>query len=130
MEAFDLLPPLLYPNVYSSAALTLRLTLHKKWSFSIRVSLVDVTKICRKLRIRSYFLKKSSKENFIFCAVLEYLLFLEEKIKQFNTIFRFQVSLYMMASYFSWCGYNYHFTNLVNQDVIVFRNSQVRNKLK
>ena len=40
-------------------------TLHKKWSFPLRISLVNVT---GKLRIWSHLLKKSLMENFIFCA--------------------------------------------------------------
>ena len=41
--------------------------LHKKWSFPLRISSVNVTKF---LRIWSNLLKKSLRENFIFCAVL------------------------------------------------------------
>ena len=38
----------------------------KKWSFSLRISAVNVTK----LRIWSHLLKKPVMENFIFCAVI------------------------------------------------------------
>ena len=42
--------------------------LHKKWSFPLRISSVNVIK-SRKLRIWSHLLKKPLLENFIFCAV-------------------------------------------------------------
>ena len=38
-------------------------TLHKKWSFSLRISSLNV-------RIWSHLLKKSLMENFIYCAVI------------------------------------------------------------
>ena len=41
--------------------------LHKKWSFPLRKSSVNVVR--GKLRVWSYLLKKSLLENFIFCAV-------------------------------------------------------------
>ena len=41
--------------------------LHKKWSFPLRKSSVNV--VHRKLRVWSYLLEKSLLENFIFCAV-------------------------------------------------------------
>ena len=47
------------------------LTLHKKWSFPLRIS--SVNRNCRnrrKLQIWSHLLKKFLMENFIFCAVL------------------------------------------------------------
>ena len=40
-------------------------TLHKKWNFSFRISLVNVT-----LRIWPHLLKRILMENFIFCALL------------------------------------------------------------
>ena len=43
-------------------------TLHKEWSFPLRISSVNMT-ICRKLRVWSYLLKISVTKNFIFCAV-------------------------------------------------------------
>ena len=43
----------------------LTVTLHKKWSFPLRISSVNVTNP-RKLRIWSHLLKKSVIENFIF----------------------------------------------------------------
>ena len=54
------------------------LALHKKWSFPLRISSVNVTKSAEtadlvtftKLRIWSHLLKKSLIENFIFCAVI------------------------------------------------------------
>ena len=63
------------------------MTLHKKWSFLLRISSENVTKsakmnfsikdffskwdqIRRKLRIWSHLLQKSIMENFIFCVVL------------------------------------------------------------
>ena len=58
-----------YPIMYSLLGLNVSnspQTLHKKWSLSLRISSV---KISRKLRIWSYLLKKSLIENFILCAV-------------------------------------------------------------
>ena len=51
------------------------LTLHKKWSFPLRIS-SKCDQICRKLRIWSHLLKKSLMENFIFCAVSGALLWI------------------------------------------------------
>ena len=45
-------------------------TLHKKMKFSIKDFISNCDQIRRKLRIRSHLLKKSLKENFIFCAEL------------------------------------------------------------
>ena len=45
------------------------LSLHKKWSFPLRISSVNVTKSAGFLRIWSHLLKKSLIENNIFCAV-------------------------------------------------------------
>ena len=42
--------------------------LHKKWSYPLRISSVNVTKSAS-LQIWSHLLKKSLMENFIFCAV-------------------------------------------------------------
>ena len=44
-------------------------SLHKKWSFPLRISSVNVTKFASFLRIWSHLLKKSLMGNFIFCAV-------------------------------------------------------------
>ena len=44
-------------------------TLHKKWSFPLRISSVNVTNFFSFLRIWSHLMKKSLMENFIFCAV-------------------------------------------------------------
>ena len=41
-------------------------SLHKKWSFPLRISSVKRDDICRKLRIWSHLLMKSLMENFIF----------------------------------------------------------------
>ena len=43
--------------------------LHKKWSFPLKISSVNVTKSASFLRIWSHLLKKSLMENFIFCLV-------------------------------------------------------------
>ena len=56
---------------YVNLILTIRL--HKKWSFPLRISSVNVTKSARKLWIFSNLLKKSLMENFIFCAVSDWL---------------------------------------------------------
>ena len=45
------------------------ITLHKKWSFPLRISTVNVTNPQFPADIWSHLLKKSLKENFIFCAV-------------------------------------------------------------
>ena len=47
-------------------------TLHKKWSFPLRISSVNMTKSA--VRICSHLLKKSIMEKFIFCAVREFVL--------------------------------------------------------
>ena len=60
-------------NLFCPAAVYLhdrQLPLHKKWSFPLRISLVNVT--ISILRIWSYLLRKSSMENFIFCAVFNF----------------------------------------------------------
>ena len=44
-------------------------SLHKKWSFPLRISSVNVTKFASFLRIWSHLLKKSLMGHFIFCAV-------------------------------------------------------------
>ena len=50
------------PNIYERAFC--ENTLHKKWSFPLRISSVNVTKS------QSHLLKKSVMENLIFCAVI------------------------------------------------------------
>ena len=52
---------------------------HKRWSFPLRISSVNVTKSA--LRIWSHLLKKSLMENFIFCAVV-FVFFLGESGKK------------------------------------------------
>ena len=49
----------------------------QKMKFSIKDFFSKYDQICRKLRIRSHLLKKSSMENFIFCAVLTSKVYLE-----------------------------------------------------
>ena len=44
-------------------------SLHKKWSFPLRISFSKCDQIRSNLRIWSHLLKKSIMENFIFCAV-------------------------------------------------------------
>ena len=46
-------------------------TLHKKWSFPLRISSVNVTNFFSFLRIWSHLMKKSLMEHLIFCAVLK-----------------------------------------------------------
>ena len=64
------------------------LTLHKKWSFPLRISSVNkCDQICRKLRIWSHLLKKSLMENFIFGALYcksQYFLLTNIKIESAN----------------------------------------------
>ena len=66
--AFFFLSP--FPHFSSHTALK---TLHKKWSFPLRISSVNANKYA--LRIRSHLPKKSSMVNFIFFAVF-YVFFL------------------------------------------------------
>ena len=47
--------------------------LHKKYSFPLEISSVNVIKYRSSLRIWSHFLKKSLMEKFIFCAVSYFL---------------------------------------------------------
>ena len=68
----------------------------QKWSFPSRTSSLNVTKSAVSLRIWSHLLKKSLKENFIFCAVLaqqpvttscnqfddDYIIFIDPKSSQ------------------------------------------------
>ena len=49
----------------------------QKVKFFIKDFFSKYDQICRKLRIRSHLLKKSSMENFIFCAVLTSKVYLE-----------------------------------------------------
>ena len=49
----------------------------QKMKFFIKDFFSKYDQICRKLRIRSHLLKKSSMENFIFCAVLTSKVYLE-----------------------------------------------------
>ena len=59
-------------------------TLHKKWNFSSRIFSVNVTKSAvSSTRLWSHLQKKSSMENFIFCAVLSQH-FKEKKIHRFH----------------------------------------------
>ena len=44
------------------------LTLHKKWSFRLKISKVNMSKSA--LRICSHLLRRNSMENLIFCAVI------------------------------------------------------------
>ena len=48
------------------------ISLHKIWSFSLRISSLNVTSL---LRVLWHLLKKSLMENFIFCAVYGYKFF-------------------------------------------------------
>ena len=62
---------IIYSNVAKETkkVLNSNITLHKKWSFPLGISSVNVTKSAEKLRIWSHLLKKSVIENFDFCAV-------------------------------------------------------------
>ena len=48
----------------------MKLSLHKRWSLTVKDFFSKYDQICRKLRIWSHLLKKSLMENFIFCVVL------------------------------------------------------------
>ena len=50
--------------------------------FSIKDFFSQWDQICRKLRIWSHILKKSSMENFIFCAVISYAMHVEDRPAQ------------------------------------------------
>ena len=43
--------------------------MHKKWTFPLRIDLVNVNVIRIKLQIYSHLLNKSSTESLIFCVV-------------------------------------------------------------
>ena len=51
-------------------------SLHKKWSFPLRISSVSVTKSAVFMWIWSHLLKKSFIENFIFCTVCKLIILL------------------------------------------------------
>ena len=50
--------------------------------FSIKDFFSQWDQICRKLRIWSHILKKSSMENFIFCVVISYAMYVEDRPAQ------------------------------------------------
>ena len=54
---------------WSSIKSSVRIPLHKKWSFLLTISSVNVTKSTVSWRNLKNLLKKSLMENFIFCAV-------------------------------------------------------------
>ena len=56
-------------NILIQSSVKSEVSLHKKWSFALRISLVNVTKSSVSLRIWLHYLKKSIMESFIFCAV-------------------------------------------------------------
>ena len=60
-----------YSSKYEELYLFGTFTLHKKWSFPLRISSVSKChQICSLLRIWSHLLKKTLMENFVFYAVL------------------------------------------------------------
>ena len=72
-------------------------SLHKKWSFPLRISSVNVTKsaVSEEIYWKSHLLKKSWMENFIFCAMRT------EYIKQSLTLTLFhQYNLCILLSKF------------------------------
>ena len=58
-------------NTQKTPAMSNHQSQHKKWNFPLSISSVNVTKSAGNL-IWSHLLKKSLRENFIFCAVSDY----------------------------------------------------------
>ena len=80
-------------------------TLHKKWSFSLRISSVNVT-------TSAVSLKKSLMENFIFCAAIEayFLLWLWGKM-----IFVFTIQKRNKEDFLGLCQLSLQVTNYIIQ---------------
>ena len=77
-----------------SIARTAKKALHKKWSFALRISSVNVTKSAGNC---SHLLKKSLVESFIFCAVmLKKSAAIFKKLWKFVKSFVFKIVFYQL----------------------------------
>ena len=88
-------------------------TLHKKWSFPVRISSVNVTQSATKLWIWSHFLKKSLIENFIFCT---WYLFVNSDIK--GTVMQIKKALINDRLHVSNVSWKFHIPTIYNFAVI------------